>query len=88
MSDVAAEIPASWYEFGLCLGIEYERLKAIEESNHNNHNRCFANIYSIWKKEIDTQVTWRAVIEVLEQRILNCNRLADKLRNKYSVELP
>ena len=45
LNDVAA--PSSWYKFGLCLGIENEKLKAIEVQKHCDQLLCFVDVYSI-----------------------------------------
>ena len=83
--DFAAEMPSSWQTFGLCLGIEYGRLEAVEEKNRGVPLKCFAEVYSIWGKETCKPVTWSTAVEILEGNLLKDKALAIKLRKKYGV---
>ena len=85
LNDAAAEIPFSWRKFGLCLGIDYEKLDAVEEDCQNDDLLCFTEVYSIWRKEQCKPVTWATVVEILEKPLLKETRLSQKLRRKYSV---
>ena len=85
MNDVAAEIPCSWRMFGLCLGIDSEKLKAVEVQNNRDQLSCFADVYSIWRKEICKPVTWTVVVEILERNLLKKKNLSHQLRKKYCV---
>ena len=85
MNDVLAEIPSCWHKFGLCLGIDNEKLRAVEAQNHHDQCKCFAEVYSIWKKEDRRPVTWDVVIEILEGNLVQNKALAHKLRKKHGV---
>ena len=85
MNDVAAVIPSSWFLFGLSLEIESERLKVVGADNPQDQLLCFAEVYSIWKRENCKPVTWDVVIKILESNMLQNKALARKLREKYGV---
>ena len=83
LNDVAAVIPSAWYKFGLCLGIDNEKLKAIEVQKHCDQLLCFVDVYSIWRKESCKPVTWTVVVEILKGNMLKNESLARQLKRKY-----
>ena len=87
MEKVAAEIPACWYDFGICLGIKDGKLKAIEQNYPSDQKRCFFKIYSIWEEEKLRPLTWEVVIEILMMKMLSQNALGLKLAAEYNVHV-
>ena len=85
MNDVVAEIPSCWEQFGLCLGVDSEKLTAIDVQNHHKQWKCFADVYLIWKKEKCRPLTWNVVVDILEKKLLKNERLAHQLKKKYGV---
>ena len=85
LNDFAAKMPSSWHTFGLCLGINYGKLQAVEEKNRGIPVKCFAEVYSIWGEESCKPVTWTTVVEILEGNLLKNKSLSYQLRKKYCV---
>ena len=85
MNDVAAIISSSWRIFGICLGIDNEKLRGVATQNNNDQNLCFADVYSIWKSENRQPVTWTVVVRVLESNLLQKRTLANELKQKYHI---
>ena len=83
LNDVAAVMPSAWCRFGLCIGIDYGKLEAVGMKNHGDQLLCFAEVYSIWRKEQFKLVTWETVVEVLQKNMIKNMSLSYQLRRKY-----
>ena len=87
MEDVAVKIQASWYYFGICLGIEDGKLRAIEQSHPTEKLRCFSTVYSIWKEENLKPLTWEVVVQILKKDLIGQRGLSLSIAEKYSVQI-
>ena len=87
LEDVGAKIPTSWYLFGICLGIEDEKLKDIGQSHPNDKLRCFSEVYSIWKKKKQEPLTWEVVVKILRRDMMGQQVLSLSLAKKYNVQM-
>ena len=87
MEDVVAQIPSSWYLFGIFLGIGDGKLRAIEQNYPHNQLRCFCAVYSIWKEENLKPLTWEVVVKILGTETMSERALSLRLAEKYNVQV-
>ena len=72
MNDVAAVIPAKWYEFGEQLDIKPGILRGFEQQNNKNCSRCFSYVFDEWMNSLTrTPISWATVIDVLKSAIID-----------------
>ena len=86
LEKVAAIIPASWYKFGACLGIEVGELKAIEQNYPTDKLRCFSEVYSIWKGDSLQPLTWEVVVRILRMKVMSETALSFELAKEYELK--
>ena len=83
MNNVAAKIPARWYEFGVQLNIPTGTLNAVHRHTAQEY---FIEVFSIWKRSLSREpISWVTVIAVLESPSIDERKLAADLRAKYGV---
>ena len=64
---------AGWLEFGLDLGLSFNRLEAIRVDQHYQTKGCFTEMLTAWLRWSDQVLTfggptWRQLIETLERK--------------------
>ena len=87
MEKVAAKIPPSWHNFGICLGIEDGKLRAIEQSYPTDQLKCFFKVYSTWNEEKLRPLTWEVVVEILMMKTLSQRALGLELAKEYTLHV-
>ena len=73
------EIAAEYFTFGLKLGVQYRKLKAIE-SNFTEVDRRFQEVIAEWLSN-STDSKWQAIAESLKE--MKKDTLAQKIYSKY-----
>ena len=68
-----------WYYIGLCLGLPPPRLDAMREQER------YTEVIKQWLKT--GEATMRKLIDALESKTVNENRLASHLRKKYAKRI-
>ena len=84
MNEVAAKIPQKWHEVGIQLGMEYDQLKFLSDSNPSS-SRLFASVFTAWKNCMRKDYSWAVLIQALETPAVNEPRLAQELSAKLTV---
>ena len=72
---------AKWYYIGLCLDLPPPTLDAMREDMDTAQER-YTEVIKQWLKT--EEATMRKLIEALESKTVNENRLASSLRKKYA----
>ena len=84
INNVAAKIPAKWYNFGVQLNIPTGTLNAVHY--RRTALECFMEVFSIWKRSLSREpISWDTVIAVLESPRIDERKLAAGLRAKYGA---
>ena len=79
-----------WYSIGIQLGVNQAKLKEIE-MNHCNRTaadtvRCFSEVISFWLDGNTTvPLSWKSLVEILEQPFVGERGLAMRLREKIEM---
>ena len=81
LKDLSNELEpvVDWYTLGIKLGVEYHKLKEIEQKYHDpQHRKC--EVLSRWLRK-GHNCTWRRMVEVLMQ--MGEMMVADTIKLKY-----
>ena len=75
-------VMAKWYRIGVQLGINDAKLEEIE-NNYQTTDRRFPEVIKFWLRgNASAAVSWKSLVEVLEQPYVGEKGLAMKLREK------
>lgn len=80
------EVRARWYDIGLELGLPVSTLDTIKQECQDN-TECLRRILQEWLKMIDSQPSWRTLINVLQSKVINEGALAMMIAEKYGIIL-
>ena len=76
----------SWRMLGLELKITASQLNSIEKIESSPIS-CFAEVFDIWKRNLDTPFTWATIVEALRSPTVMENALAmdieEWLKHRY-----
>ena len=84
MNEVAAKIPQKWHDVGIQLGMEYDKLTFLSDSNPPG-SRLFALVFTAWKNCMKKDYTWAVLIQALKTPAVNEPRLAEELSTKLTI---
>ena len=80
------EVQVKWYDIGLDLGLPVNTLETIKQECQDI-GECLRRMIHEWLKAIDLQPTWRKLIDVLQNKVVNEGALAAMIAEKYNVSL-
>ena len=75
------DVRTKWRQIGLGLLIPRADLDAIR----GDFEECLERMLSRWLKQIDPAPTWERLIAVLRSRVVDENRKAQELEDKYCM---
>ena len=82
-------INASWREIGFGLGVSYNKLRVLTQSNHENQTKL-SEIIGIWiemdGKDGGAPVTWITILDLLKGPLVNNKALAMKIYQSLKKE--
>ena len=70
-----------WYNIGMQLGVEIDRLDVIKEQ-YDNPSDCLRETLKTWLKTYSSP-TWSNIVDSLRSSVVGEVRLADDLKHKY-----
>ena len=79
MNRVAAKTRMKWFQVGIQLNIDLERLKACEIQS-SDAMRCYTNVFAEWKRAGERPYTWATIIEALESDAVSEKETASNVR--------
>ena len=82
-------INASWRKIGFGLGVSYNELQVLAQSNHQNQTKL-SEIIEIWiemdGKDDSAPVTWITILDLLKGPLINNKALAMKIYQSLKKE--
>jgi hypothetical protein len=75
-----------WFNLGLALGIEETKLLTIE-GNHQDIERRFTAVLSLWLHMSSPQRSWKRLVAALKQRTLGLMDLAESIEKDVGVKV-
>ena len=84
LTNELANVTSKYYEIGIQLGIDEEKLKQIESDHKDNIKRRFSEMLSCWSKgNGDGAPSWNSLVSALESKSVGEKTLAATLRKQY-----
>ena len=83
LNEVASKAINKWRMVGLHLGIELQKLEAIENENRDSTILCYAQVFEMWKRTGKPPYTWATIIEVLKAPAVEEMQLALELEKLH-----
>ena len=80
------EVRAKWYDIGLDLGLPVSTLDTILQQCQDN-TECLRRMVQEWLKTTDPQPSWRTLINVLQNKVINEGALAITIAENSGVIL-
>ena len=78
------EVQTKWYDIGLDLGLPVSTLETIKQECQDIPE-CLRKMIQEWLKMIDPQPSWRKLIDVLQNKVINEGALAVAIAEKYGI---
>lgn len=78
------EIRHRWYDLGLELEFNDNKLDEIKEKNKDNSSACLMEMLTVWLSSIDQPPTREALADALRTRAINQEALAE--RGKCTIQ--
>ena len=76
---------AKWYPIGIQLGVDPANIKVFQ-MDFQTADRCFCEVISFWLDgNTQVPVSWKSLIEILEQPFISEKGLARRLREKEGM---
>ena len=70
-------------DIGLELDLSMADLTAIEAAHRSDIGRCFAEMLTLWLKQVDPIPTWSAMITALQDPTVEFGDLAEQVESKF-----
>lgn len=67
-----------WYNIGLELGVEHNKLDEIQDTHRTDYDTCVREMLKIWLKFYPEKPTWGQLADALKQRAIDERELADE----------
>ena len=81
------QVQVKWYDIGLDLGLPVNTLETIRQECQDL-GECLRKMILEWLKAVDLQPTWRKLVDVLQNRVINEGVLAIKITQDYNIPSP
>ena len=78
------DVQTKWYDIGLDLGLPVSTLETIRQECQDTAE-CLRKMLLEWLKMIDLQPSWKNLIDVLQNKVINEGALAVTIARKYSI---
>jgi hypothetical protein len=78
------EVQTKWYDIGLDLGLPVNTLETIKQECQDTPE-CLRKMLLEWLKMIDLQPSWKTLIDVLQNKVINEGALAVTIAKKYGI---
>ena len=85
MNEIATEIPESWKEVAIGLGLIDCDIKRIEtDVPTQKAYPCYMEVFGMWKKQITKPYTWDTILRTLRTKLVNAHSLAAALESRLT----
>ena len=81
------DVQTKWYDIGLDLGLPVSTLETIKQECSDKIPECLRRMLLEWLKMIDLQPSWRKLIDILQNKVVNEGALAVAIAEKYGMIL-
>ncbi len=78
------EVQTKWYDIGLDLGLPVNTLETIKQECQDTPE-CLRKMLFEWLKMIDLQPSWKSLIDVLQNKVINEGALAVTIAKKFGI---
>ena len=79
------DVRRKWYNIGLELGVEHDKLDIIQDKNGTDYDACLREMLKIWLKFYPNKPTWGQVADALMERAIDEKELADEGMVAYCI---
>ena len=73
---------SKWYDIGIMLKIPVSTLNSIRAQYHDPKD-ALREMLTVWLNSVDPKPTWRALVDVLQSKVVAEAQLADQLERKW-----
>ena len=70
---------AAWKDIGIELDLKVSDLDVISKTNHENINKCFSDMLTLWLKRVNPPPKWSAMVEALKEPAVGFEDLAKQV---------